>query len=106
METEFRPESLAVAQTLAEHARARGMTPGQFAFAWVLHNRLVTGAIGGPRTMAQWDDYMGALDVTASRRRTRRWWMVSSPPGHPSTPGYNDPAYPLEGRVSRAAAAG
>jgi len=20
-------------------------------------------------------------------------------PGHPSTPGYNDPAYPLEGRV-------
>ena len=23
--------------------------------------------------------------------------MVS--PGHPSTPGYNDPAYPLEGRV-------
>jgi hypothetical protein len=22
-------------------------------------------------------------------------------PGHPSTPGYNDPAYPLEGRVPR-----
>jgi hypothetical protein len=23
-------------------------------------------------------------------------------PGHPSTPGYNDPAYPLEGRIARA----
>ena len=23
------------------------------------------------------------------------------PAGHPSTPGYNDPAYPLEGRVAR-----
>jgi hypothetical protein len=22
-------------------------------------------------------------------------------PGHPSTPGYNDPAYPIEGRVPR-----
>ena len=22
-------------------------------------------------------------------------------PGHPSSPGYNDPAYPLEGRVPR-----
>jgi hypothetical protein len=23
------------------------------------------------------------------------------PPGHPSTPGYNDPAYPIEGRPTR-----
>jgi hypothetical protein len=22
-------------------------------------------------------------------------------PGHPSTPGFNDPAYPIEGRVPR-----
>ena len=25
-------------------------------------------------------------------------------PGHASTPGYNDPAYPIEGRVTRTAA--
>jgi aryl-alcohol dehydrogenase (NADP+) len=24
-------------------------------------------------------------------------------PGHPSTPGYNDPAYPIEGRRARTA---
>ena len=62
LETEWRPESLHIAQTLADHARGRGVTPGQFAFAWVLNNALVTGAIGGPRTMEQWDDYRGALD--------------------------------------------
>ncbi len=101
METEFRAESLSVAQTLAEHARSRGMTPGQFAFAWVLHNRLITGAIGGPRTMAQWEDYMGALDVAFTAEDEALVDRLVTP-GHPSTPGYNDPAYPLEGRVSQA----
>jgi len=34
---------------------------------WVLNNRLVTSTIAGPRTEAQWDDYLGALahDFTA-----------------------------------------
>ena len=101
METEWRPESLQIAQTLAHHARDRGITPGQFAFAWVLNNKLVTGAIGGPRTMEQWDDYVGAL---AYRFTAEDEALVDRlvPPGHPSTPGYNDPAYPLEGRISRA----
>ena len=101
METEWRPESLQIAQTLAAHAQERGITPGQFAFAWVLNNALVTGAIGGPRTMDQWTDYMGALN---HRFTAEDEALVDRlvPPGHPSTPGYNDPAYPLEGRVSRA----
>lgn len=100
METEFRPESLRIAQVLAEHARARGITPGQFALAWVLNNRLVTGAIAGPRTEEQWADYGGAL---AYRFTAEDEALVDGlvPPGHPSTPGYNDPAYPLEGRVPR-----
>ena len=100
METEFRPESLRIARTLAEHAARRGITPGQFAGAWGLNNRLVTGVIAGPRTEAQWDDYVGALDYRFTPEDEA---LVDSlvPPGHPSTPGYNDPAYPLEGRVPR-----
>ena len=101
METEWRPESLEIAQQLAEHAHGRGITPGQFAFAWVLNNRLVTGAIGGPRTMEQWEDYMGALDYSFTAADEALVDRLVTP-GHPSTPGYNDPAYPLEGRVSRA----
>ena len=98
LETEWRPESLAIAQTLARHAEARGITPGQFAVAWVLNNRLVTAPIAGPRTEAQWEDYVGAL---AYRFTAEDEALVDSlvAPGHPSTPGYNDPAYPLEGRV-------
>jgi aryl-alcohol dehydrogenase-like predicted oxidoreductase len=102
METEWRPESLAVAQTLKAHADARGITPGQFAVAWVLNNALVTASIGGPRTEAQWADYLGAL---AYRFTPEDEALVNSlvPEGHASTPGYNDPAYPLEGRPTRAA---
>lgn len=102
METEFRPESLRIAQVLAEHAGARGVTPGQFAVAWVLNNALVTGVIAGPRTEAQWADYAGALDYRFTAEDEA---LVDGlvPAGHPSTPGYNDPAYPLEGRVARSA---
>ena len=62
------------------------------AVAWVLNNRLVTAPIAGPRTEAQWEDYLGAL---AYRFTAEDEALVDSlvAPGHPSTPGYNDPAY-------------
>ena len=103
METEWRPESLAIAQRLKSHAEERGITAGQFALAWVLNNRLVTAPIAGPRTEAQWQDYLGALDYRFTAEDEA---LVDSlvPAGHPSTPGYNDPAYPLEGRLPRSAA--
>jgi aryl-alcohol dehydrogenase-like predicted oxidoreductase len=103
MQTEWRPESLALAQEIKRHAQARGITPGQFAFAWVLNNRLVTGAIGGPRTEAQWDDYVGALDYAFTAEDEALIDRLVAA-GHPSTPGYNDPAYPIEGRLPRTAA--
>ncbi len=100
METEWRPESLVIAQRLQAHARTRGITPGQFAFAWVLNNKLVTGAVAGPRTLEQWEDYVGALTYKFGGEDEA---LVDSlvVTGHPSTPGYNDPAYPIEGRVPR-----
>ncbi|MES1149555.1 MAG: aldo/keto reductase, partial [Bradyrhizobium guangdongense] len=52
MQTEWRPESLRIAQTLKKHAEERGITAAQFAVAWVLNNKLVTGTIAGPRTEA------------------------------------------------------
>ena len=74
LETEWREESLQIAQELAARAAEHKVTPGQFALAWVLNNRLVTGAIAGPRTLAQWEDYVGALGVRLTPR-TRRWWI-------------------------------
>lgn len=97
MQSEWRPESLQLAQQVKQHAEARGITSGQFAVGWVLNNRLVTATIGGPRTEAQWNDYLGALDYQFTAEDEA---LIDSlvPAGHPSTPGYTDPAYPLEGR--------
>lgn len=100
LETEWRSESLHIAQTLAEHAAKQNITAGQFALSWVLANQLITGAVVGPRTEAHWADYIGALayKFTADDEALVDRLVT---PGHPSTPGYNDPAYPLEGRFPR-----
>jgi aryl-alcohol dehydrogenase (NADP+) len=100
METEWRPESLEVAGKIAARAEAHGVTPGQFALAWVLNNRLITGVIAGPRTEEQWEEYVLALGVTLTPEDEALVDTLVAP-GHPSTPGYNDPAYPLEGRITR-----
>jgi aryl-alcohol dehydrogenase (NADP+) len=100
MQTEWRPESLAMAQEIRRHAEARGTTAARFALNWVLNNRLVTGVVAGPRTLDQWDDYVAALsDPFGPEDEALIERLV--PTGHPSTPGYNDPAYPIEGRVPR-----
>jgi aryl-alcohol dehydrogenase-like predicted oxidoreductase len=98
METEFRSESLAIAQKLRTHAEKKGLTLTQFALAWVLSNRIVTSLIAGPRTFEQWTDYLTALGKTLDVEDEA---LVDSlvTPGHPSTPGYNDPAYPFYGRI-------
>lgn len=97
LETEFREESLRIAQTLKAHCEGKGVALAHFATAWVLANPVVSAVIAGPRTLAQWQDYFGALEVTVDAADET---LVDSlvRPGHPSTPGYNDPAYPLDGR--------
>lgn len=101
MESEWRPESLEIARAIAVHAEARGISPSHFAMAWILNNRLITGAVAGPRTEAQWEDYVAALSVRLDAEDEALVDRLVSP-GHPSTPGYNDPAYPIEGRLPRA----
>ena len=100
LESEWRPESLHIAAEISVQAAKRGMTTGQFALAWVLNNRLVTGAVGGPRTEEHWDAYVGSLDCRLTPEDEAFIDRLVSP-GHPSTPGYNDPSYPIEGRPVR-----
>lgn len=99
-QTEWRPESLNLAQRVKDHAQARGITPGQFALAWVLNNKLITSAIAGPRTEEQWNDYVPALNYafTAEDEAFIDDLVIT---GHSSTPGYNDPSHPFDGRKSR-----
>jgi aryl-alcohol dehydrogenase-like predicted oxidoreductase len=101
-QTEFREESLVIAQTLQAHAQACGASLAQWSTAWVLANPIVSSVIAGPRTLAQWQDYLPALDYTITPADEA---LVDSlvHPGHPSTPGYTDPNYPLNGRTVPAA---
>jgi aryl-alcohol dehydrogenase-like predicted oxidoreductase len=100
METEWRPESLEVAQKLKARAETRGATLVAFAAAWVLNNQAVSSIIAGPRTLEQWTSYLGAVTYawTPEDEALVDEYVVT---GHPSTPGYNDPAYPIEGRFAR-----
>ena len=100
MQTEWRPESLKLAQEIKAHAEKKGITAGQFAVSWVLNSAFVSSVIAGPRTEEQWDDYIRALDYqfTAEDEALIDRLVVT---GHPSTPGFNDPAYPIEGRRAR-----
>jgi len=96
-QTEWRPESLDLAQRIKDHAQARGITSGQFALAWVLNNRLISSTIAGPRTEEQWRDYVPALQYrfTEEDEAFVDGLVVA---GHSSTPGYTDPSYPVTGR--------
>ena len=78
----------------------RGATSLDFAVSWVLNNAAVTSVIAGPRTFEQWSQYLSFLDYT---------WTAEDEglidahvaTGHPSTPGYNDPQYPITGRFAK-----
>jgi hypothetical protein len=78
METEFREESLAIAQTLKAHAEKKGMSAGDFAVNWVLANPDRHQRDRGPRTLEQWKAYLGALGK-ASMPRTRAGRLARKP---------------------------
>jgi aryl-alcohol dehydrogenase-like predicted oxidoreductase len=97
LETEFREESLVIAQKIKARCEAKGWVPGQFATAWVLANPLVSSVIAGPRLLSHLEDVYGAVDLVLDKDDEA---FINSlvTPGHASTPGYNDPSYPFFGR--------
>ena len=101
LQTELREESYEVAQRLKPLADAHGKTLTQFSLAWVLANSVITSAIIGPRTMEQLEDNLGCLDCTLTETDEATINELV-PPGEHTGKGYNDPAYPVLGRLIRA----
>ena len=98
LQAEWHQHSLRVAAEIKTYAESRNCSPAQFVVAWVLNNALVSAALAGPRTESQLDDYLLALRLRLGPEDEAFVdSLVAS--GHPATPGYNDPAYPLEGRI-------
>ncbi|MEZ5907483.1 MAG: aldo/keto reductase [Hyphomicrobiaceae bacterium] len=100
MQAEWRDESLLLAETLKAHAEARGISLVAWAVAWVLNNGAISATIAGPRTFAQWEAYPAALAYTWTAEDEALANRLVTP-GHPSTPGHTDPAYPVTGRFPR-----
>ena len=101
LETEFREESLLIAQKIKARCEAKGWVPGQFAAAWVLANPLVSAVIAGPRLLSHLEDVYGAVELVLDAE-DEAFVNELVVPGHASSPGYNDPSYPFFGRPNRA----
>lgn len=97
MQAEWREASLEVAQQVAERAEQKGCTSSQFALAWALANPTLTATILGPRTMQQFDDNFGCLDVEITPE-DEAFVDALVPPGEHSGKGFQDTAYPISGR--------
>ena len=97
LQAEWREESLQVARSLADYATSTGTTANALALQWVLANRRVSSVICGPRTEAQWDDYMAPAPrpYTADDEAFIDRLVL---PGKASSLRHLDPHHPVEGR--------
>ena len=61
---------------------------------WVMTNPVISSVIFGPRTLAHLEDVYGAVGMLIDKDDEA---FINAPvvPGHASSPGYNDPAYPF-----------
>jgi len=72
---------------------AKGCDMSQFALAWCVHQPGVTGPIIGPRTPAQLDDNLRALEITVTDE-DRAFVDALIPPGRMASPFYELDARP------------
>jgi len=100
LKRDFQKETFAAVEAIREHAAKRGMTPIDFAIAWVLNNKIVSSVIAGPRTLEHWTAYLDALkhEFTAEDEALVDS-LVSS--GHPAAPGLIWSRHPPMGRKPR-----
>ncbi|HEY7647122.1 MAG TPA: aldo/keto reductase [Hyphomicrobiales bacterium] len=98
METEFRPEAIDAARRIAEYVKPSGRPMAGFALAWVLANRLISGVVIGPKTLAQLEDYI-ALASTPYGEADEAFMNDLVPSGSAAGYAYADPRYPYRGRV-------
>jgi aryl-alcohol dehydrogenase-like predicted oxidoreductase len=98
METEFRPETIEAARKIARHLEPSGRSMTGFALSWVLANRLISGVIIGPKSMAQLEDYLAAVG-TPYDAADEAFMNELVPSGGAAGQAYSDPRYPYRGRV-------
>lgn len=81
-----------VVETIVAMAREKGYTPAQLSLAWIAQQPGVTGPVLGPRTFAQFQDLVGALEVSFTADELARIDQVA-PPGRAVVPYYLSDSY-------------
>ena len=69
-----------IVDVLAEIANDKGATVPQIVLSWVMARPFVSSVVVGARTVGQWQDSLGALDITLDGDETRAIDAVSPPP--------------------------
>lgn len=97
LKRDMKDETLSVVSQLETYLKDRPMSVSDFAMQWLLNNQLVSSVIGGPRTLGQWQAYVGARKhpFTAEDEAFANALVA---PGHQATHGYTWPRYPVRGR--------
>ncbi|MFO0919630.1 MAG: aldo/keto reductase [Planctomycetaceae bacterium] len=97
-EAELREESFEISQQLTAYCERKGVPTSAFSLAWCLANPVITSVIIGPRTMEQFEDNLNGPGVEITPEDEA---FVDSlvPPGEHSGKGFQDPAYPVLGRL-------
>ena len=97
LQAELREESISISQQIHSYCEQRGVAMSQFALAWVLANSIISSVIVGPRTMEQFDDNVGCLELTIGDE-DEAFIDDLVPAGEHSGKGFQDTAYPVTGR--------
>ncbi|MEM9763281.1 MAG: aldo/keto reductase [Pseudomonadota bacterium] len=97
LENEFRPETMAAAARLADHARTKGNTSIGYALNWALANTQITSALIGPKSLAQLQGYLAAV-AEPYDADDEALAEATCPSGRAPAPFYADPKYPYRGR--------
>jgi aryl-alcohol dehydrogenase-like predicted oxidoreductase len=87
MDPHFTDAAFRVLEGVTTLAAEKGCTPGQVALAWVAQQPGVTSPIIGPRTQAQLEELLGAMDVRLTAEDLARLDAVA-PPGRSIIPYY------------------
>ena len=94
----YTKECLAIAQKVKTYAEKRGLTPGQLATNWVLNNAICSSVVAGPRTLAHWKGYLGALDHVFTAE-DEAFFEKLAPTCYPLEIGYHQKKDPPLGRL-------
>ncbi len=90
-------DCLRIAAKIKARAERRGMTAGDMSINWLLNNAIVSSIVAGPRTLAHWKAYVGALDhdFTAA---DEAFFEKQVPTCYPLDIGYTEEKDPPRGR--------